>query len=470
MNQTTVKNNIYEIFGKNGWEDFDGIVKTENNNIPLIDIFVNNENESIISCTPDHILYNEFDAKIRADFLKIGDLVKTKIGLKKISNLKQSNTNKVFDIINSDSHKIYSSKQTKTNNSILTHQCDEFAFVPGFQAEEFWAANYPTISASKQAKIIIISTPNGLFNIYHRIWSQAVNKLNTFHPTEVSWQEVPGRDQEWADEQLANLGEQKFNQEFAVKFIGSTSTLLNGETIKFLLKAWKNPVKRDLQDKLKIWKDPEEGCSYILGVDPAKGTGENWSVIQVLKIEKINPVKMEQVAVFRDNLTDVYTFAEICNRLSLYYNHAHIMCENNGEGSAVVQRIWWDHENENLVNSGSKEANLGIRSTRTTKPKAVLFMKKLIEDGCIKIFDKDTIEELGSYIEDNGKFFGKDKPDDLVSALFWGIYILEMDVLDESYGFIVKEESNDAWGILTDVNDGEMEEDWDWLNNSNVFD
>ena len=42
--------------------------------------------------------------------------------------------------------------------------CDEFAFVPGSQAEDFWAANYPTISASKEAKVIIISTPNGLFN------------------------------------------------------------------------------------------------------------------------------------------------------------------------------------------------------------------------------------------------------------------------------------------------------------------
>ena len=457
-----VKNEIYEIMTPDGWKDFDGIDLKNNKDLYKITL----EDDSSFTSTLDHHFFVDGE-KTKIDNLSVNDKIDTLNGKKKIKEKKLHRNDIVYDIINvnNDNHNFI-----LTESQSITKNCDEFAFVPGFQAEEFWAANYPTISASKKAKIIIISTPNGLFNIYHRIWSQAVNKLNTFHPTEVSWQEVPGRDQEWADEQLANLGEQKFNQEFAVKFIGSTSTLLNGETIKFLLKAWKNPVKRDLQDKLKIWKDPEEGCSYILGVDPAKGTGENWSVIQVLKIEKINPVKMEQVAVFRDNLTDVYTFAEICNRLSLYYNHAHIMCENNGEGSAVVQRIWWDHENENLVNSGSKEANLGIRSTRTTKPKAVLFMKKLIEDGCIKIFDKDTIEELGSYIEDNGKFFGKDKPDDLVSALFWGIYILEMDVLDESYGFIVKEESNDAWGILTDVNDGEMEEDWDWLNNSNVFD
>ncbi|GAG24113.1 unnamed protein product, partial [marine sediment metagenome] len=61
--------------------------------------------------------------------------------------------------------------------------CDEFAFVPSRQAEDFWSANYPTISASKKAKIIVISTPNGMFNIFHRIYSQAENKLNTFVPT-----------------------------------------------------------------------------------------------------------------------------------------------------------------------------------------------------------------------------------------------------------------------------------------------
>ena len=95
-------------------------------------------------------------------------------------------------------------------------------------------------------------------------------------------------------------------------------------------------------------------------------------------------------------------------------------------------------------------------------------MKKLIEDGSVKIVDKETIEELGSYIEEGTKFFGKDKADDLVSALYWGFYILEMNILDESYGFLNKKENDDTWGILSDVED--TINDWSWLNNSNVFD
>jgi len=92
---------------------------------------------------------------------------------------------------------------------------DEFAFVPKNQAREFWASNYPTISASTESKIVIISTPNGMFNLFHELYHNAEHGRNSFYSMKVSWQEVPGRDNEWAREQLRNLGKVKFAQEFA---------------------------------------------------------------------------------------------------------------------------------------------------------------------------------------------------------------------------------------------------------------
>jgi hypothetical protein len=347
--------------------------------------------------------------------------------------------------------------------------CDEFAFVPGNQAEEFWAANYPTISASTKSKIIIISTPNGLFNLFHKIYSESEAGNNTFINTKVTWQQVPGRDQEWAEEQIKNLGKRKFNQEFAVEFIGSVNTLINENILKTLLSQYKDPIEDD--GKLKIYEHPKKGAIYIIGSDPSKGTGEHWATAQVLRLDSIIPIKMKQVAVFRDNKTDLYHFADILNRLSLKYNSAYILCENNGEGNAVVQRLWWDHENENLVNSGTKTKNLGIRSTggeKGTKTKAVLMMKRIIEDGSIEINDEMTLKELGAFIEENDKFFGKDMSDDLVSALYWACYIFEMNILDENYEFAEKQ-GDDVWGILSDIEDM-VEEDWDWLDNMKFMD
>jgi len=348
--------------------------------------------------------------------------------------------------------------------SINVLVCDEFAFVPSNQADAFWMANYPTISASITAKIIIISTPNGLFNIFHRIWAESIAGENTFVNTKVSWEQVPGRDDEWAVEQVRNLGKRQFAQEFAVDFIGSINTVIDEEVLKVLLSSYEEAKEYSLNNRLSIWEKPEKGAIYCLGCDPSKGTGEHWSTIQILKIKSVVPIKLQQVGTFRDNKTDVYDFADIINRLSRFYNDAFILCENNGEGSPVVNRLWWEHENENLINSGSKKKNIGIRSTgglkKGTKPKAVLLMKKIIEDGSIKLVDQETIKELGSYIEENDKFFGKDLSDDLVSALYWGCYIFEMKVLDENYKFKEKK-GDDVWGILADIED--MVEDWSWL-------
>lgn len=347
--------------------------------------------------------------------------------------------------------------------------CDEFAFVPGNQAEEFWAANYPTISSSKKSKLIIISTPNGMFNIFHRIWAQAVAKDNAFVPLKVAWDRVPGRDKEWAKQEISNMGIQAFNQEYACKFLGSTNTVIHPEVLRTLMSSYVDPIFYDLQDRLSLWEKPKDGARYVMGVDPAKGTGENYSAIQILRINSVVPIDMEQIGVFWHNLTDVYEFSQIVNKLSYYYNDAYIMCENNGEGSAVISQLWWTFENENLVNSGSKEKSLGVRSQKDTKPKAVLLMKKLIEDGSLKLNDKETIEELGSFIEEKNKFFGKDKPDDLVCSLFWGTYLFNMNILDEDWQFKEgKMDETDAWGILSDIEDDI--DDWSWLTKSSLWD
>lgn len=343
--------------------------------------------------------------------------------------------------------------------------CDEFAFVPAHQAEEFWASNYPTISASKESKIIIISTPNGMFNIFHRLYSQSERNENSFVHMRVSWESVPGRTKKWAKEQIRNLGKQKFRQEFAVEFLGSTSTVIDPDILENIIAHWVEPEFLDLAGKLRIYEKPKEGAIYILGVDVAKGTGENASTVQILRLDSLKPVTMKQVAVFESNIIDVYRFAEVVNRLSYYYNSGYIMCENNAEGAAVVTRLQWEHENPNLISTGSKKIDLGIRAKKTNKSKAVLLMKKLIEDFCLILVDKSTLEQLTAFIEINNKFFGKDKGDDLISGLYWACFIFEMNVFEEGAELKKyadgRDDEEDVWGILSDIENAV--ENWDWL-------
>jgi hypothetical protein len=71
---------------------------------------------------------------------------------------------------------------------------------------------------------------------------------------------------------------------------------------------------------------------------------------------------------------------------------------------------------------------------------------------------------LTTFIEKDNKFFGKDMDDDLISALYWGVYILEMNIWDESYELanpLADKSDEDVWGVLSDIE--ELTEDWSWL-------
>jgi len=338
--------------------------------------------------------------------------------------------------------------------------CDELGFVdPPWKAIEFWNSNYPTISASTTSKIIIISTPNGMYNLFHRLYTGAVEGKNTFKPNKYDWTCVPGRDKAWADEQKANLGRLQFNQEYAIQFLGSSSTVIDFNILESLNLCIEEPNWYEEKNKLKIWEKPIQGAKYVVANDVAKGTGKDYSVSQILKIHSTNPLKIEQVAVFRDNYTDVYTFSFIIDKLCKWYNNAFIMVENNSDGAAVVSQLWWELENDNLVNTGGKEKDLGIRATRLTKPKAVLFMKKLIEDGMLLLKDSNTITELNDFIDKgNGKYAANNYHDDTVSALYWACYLFQMKDLIDDVNFMTKNDDDDGWGIIdSNINNDEFD-------------
>lgn len=332
--------------------------------------------------------------------------------------------------------------------------CDELGFVKKSIAEAFWSANFPALSASQTSKVIIISTPNGKFNLFERLYSGAEADSNGFVYSRHDWTCIEGRDEKWKEDQIRILGKVKFNQEHGCQFIGSTNTVVDGETLQILLTKSQDPKLKDLNDRLKIFEKPKPNDKYVIGVDTAKGTGEHDSTIQVLKITSYTPFKAKQVAVFKDNYTDIYEFSNIVYRMALLYNKAHILLENNYDGSTVINKLWWDYEYENLVNESQKSTGLGIRATQKTKPIAVLAMKKLIENGDIELVDEETILQLTSFIDlGNNKFTGKDLPDDLVDALYWACYVTEMDVLDEDASVDDNIEEEDGWGILSDVED-----------------
>jgi len=89
---------------------------------------------------------------------------------------------------------------------------DEFGFIQN--AETFYTATYPVITAGESSKVIITSTPNGVGNPFHSIWTGAITKTNSYVPFQVNWRDVPGRNEKWKEETIANTSLRQFEQEY----------------------------------------------------------------------------------------------------------------------------------------------------------------------------------------------------------------------------------------------------------------
>lgn len=107
---------------------------------------------------------------------------------------------------------------------------DEFAKVPPHVAEEFITSTYPVISSYIGNKIVMVSTPKGL-NHFYEFWAKAIRKedSNNFFPISVGWWEVPGRDDKWKKQTIADTNPIRFAQEFQCL---KSQTIINIRDIK----------------------------------------------------------------------------------------------------------------------------------------------------------------------------------------------------------------------------------------------
>ena len=93
---------------------------------------------------------------------------------------------------------------------------------------------------------------------------------------------LPGKDEEWAKQAKKDLGEQRYRQEILCTFLGSTNTVIDANVLDVIVGGWKDPLLKEIEDKLFIYEKPEDGYIYILGVDSGKGTGNHCYCIYCL--------------------------------------------------------------------------------------------------------------------------------------------------------------------------------------------
>jgi hypothetical protein len=288
---------------------------------------------------------------------------------------------------------------------------DEAAFIEGI--DNIWASAQQTLSTGGGA--IVLSTPNGTGNWFHKMWTKAEAKENEFLPIRLPWMVHPERDQLWRDRQDDLLGDPRIAaQECDCDFNTSGDVVFYNEWIEFLKEtSIQEPLeRRGVDQSLWIWEPADYSREYLISADVARGDGKDFSAAHVIDIETNT-----QVAEFKGQLPPK-DFGYFLVGLAAEYNNAMLAPENANIGWATIDAInergyrnlYHSPKSEKLTAEsylqtyeGNSQMVPGFTMSMRTRPLIINKFREFIGDRSVTIRSKRLLEEMRVFIWKNGR-------------------------------------------------------------------
>ena len=352
------------------------------------------------------------------------------------------------------------SENSGRSMSISLLYLDEFAFVPVNIATEFWTSITPTLATGGDC--IMSSTPNGDINIFAKIWRGAQVDANGFYPIEVKWDQPPGRDETFKEEQQAKIGQHRWRQEYECEFLSSEALLVDSLILINLTK-----VLLDIKPEFKMrevwfWRKPEPNKTYLVGMDPATGSGNDFTVIEVFEFPS-----MVQVAEFRSNTmssAEAYiVLKNILKYLESTGSSVYFSVENNGVGEGIIALFEADERPPEYAEFVSEKGKgrYGMTTTGKSKMRACLNLKEMIEKNTLKFVSHILLLELKEYTRKAGAYAARaGSTDDCISAcLIIMRLLLEIGSFEQAAYDKLHYVEDDSWSdsdYMEDDDDGPM--------------
>ncbi len=315
---------------------------------------------------------------------------------------------------------------------------DEAAFVENM--EELWAGLLPTLSTG--GNCIIASTPRGVGNMFHKLYSEAEQEINDFNPIKLPWDVHPERDQDWFEKESRNMAPREVAQELQCSFNMSGDTLLSGKDLKRLTEVIKDPeYKTGFDRNLWIWERYEPKNKYFLVADVARGDGGDNSTFHI-----INSDTMEIVAEYCGKLP-IDMFAPLIFESSMEYGGCLTVVENNSIGLSVLDKLReMNHPNlyysrkvshehvEASLAEYQKSVTAGFSTTVKTRPLIIAKLEELIRNRVLKINSVRLLNELKTFVWNNGRAEAmRGYNDDLVMAVAIACWVRDTVIVSSGY-------------------------------------
>jgi len=312
---------------------------------------------------------------------------------------------------------------------------DEAAFIKG--VEEIWASAQQTLATG--GKAIVLSTPNGIGNFFHKTWEKAEEGTNSFNTIRLHWSVHPERNQDWRNEQDELLGPKLASQECDCDFISSGNSVVDGSLLEWFKDSqMQNPKEqRGFDGNYWIWESCDYTKNYMVVADVARGDGSDYSTFHVLDVETVT-----QVAEYRGQLTPK-DFGNMLVGVATEYNDALLVIENASVGFGAIQsaidrdykNLYYTYKQDGVTDATTqltKGYDLKSRSqmtpgfTTSSKTRPLLISKLdiyLREKGCV-IRSKRLLEELRVFVWNGSKAEAqRGYNDDLVMAFSIGMWV-----------------------------------------------
>ena len=221
---------------------------------------------------------------------------------------------------------------------------DEWAFHPEGEAQ--FAAIKPIID-SGTAKLIGISTGNGAGSFYHSVWQAASEGRNNFAPLFFGWRERPDRDDAWYELQKKDYKPHILKQEYPETpedaFQQGIYSFFAGDYLQ-VRPLWNEPIRWDflpsglrLDPLLEVYKHPQSGRRYVIGMDVAEGESQPGAAQpDCTCINVVDAEANEQVA-FLNGRWDITKQATLVDALARQYPGV-VGIERNSLGIAVIKK------------------------------------------------------------------------------------------------------------------------------------
>jgi len=320
---------------------------------------------------------------------------------------------------------------------------DEAAFID--QIGEIWASAQQTLATGGGA--IVLSTPYGTGNWFHKTWVNAEAQNNQFIPIKLPWFVHPERDQAWRDSQDALLGDPRLaSQECDCDFSTSGDTVFHSEWISFIEETTiQDPLeRRGVDQNLWIWEPADYSRDYTIVADVARGDGKDFSACHVIDV-----TTNVQVAEYKGQISPK-EYGYFLTGLATEYNNAMLVVENANIGWATLDAIE-ERGYRNLYRSpktdkmtaesylrayeSSSEMVPGFTMSMRTRPLCINKFREFIGDKSVTIRSKRLLEEMKVFIWRNGRPEAQSGyNDDLVMSFGIGMFLRDTSLKFQQQG------------------------------------